>query len=262
MSAAKSQSKNNKTNVYLTNPFTLGIEGVKLLYNKGRGVFWLALAAGILGLITNSVPAPSEESDTQSLSGQEAVGVLILIFFVLAALLALFVIVWGMFGYTSSELTKNKHVKFSDAFKVSYKNFWRIALVIVIMSLRIIGWTLLLIIPGIIMSVRYTLSAVVIFAEPGLSAGQVVTRSAELTKKAWFDTFASQTLLSVLSFGILSSNIQTGVQAILYKQLSELKKSGSEKPPTHWLSYLCFGILLLIFLFFAFLISLLAMTIS
>lgn len=217
----------------------MGIEGLKLLYRKARGVFWLALVFGLLSFGSNFIndEQASNQPDAGRLSPGEALTALFLALLLLAAIAAMIIIVWGVFSYTSAKLAEGKKVTVKEGLQAALQNFWRLTWVGIIMAFRLLGWTLLLFVPGFVMSFRYSLAGVLVFAEPKLRPSEVVSRSAALTKNAWFDTFGTQTLVPLLTLGILSANVQTGVQAKLYNQLKHLKKDGSDKPPTHWLNY-------------------------
>jgi hypothetical protein len=129
----------------------------------------------------------------------------------------------------------------------------------IIMLVKLFLWTLLFIVPGMIMAVRYRLSGTVFFAE-GKRGNAAVKRSAELTKGAWFTTFAGYGLWNLITFNQIQQLVAPGVSAILYRQLRALTDAGESKPSAHWLSWLTLLVpiaLILLFLgFFLFVVAL------
>lgn len=245
---------------YITNPFTLAKEGIKELYANANGIFWATFALGIFSMYdtirsyaATFLPADKETKEQEAEVARQmenftlehwiAFGLFILL--LVSTLFALAVIMWGMGGYTSSKLAKNEKPTLGEAFSASLSSFWRLVSIALIMGLRIIGWSLLLIIPGLVMAYRYALSPTVAFAEPDLKPGKVVTKSAKLTKGAWLDTFASLTLIPMLTLQLLGPATEVGAQARLYRQLTNLKKSGEQKPDTSFLSHFTLAIFIL-----------------
>lgn len=239
-------------NWYETNPFTLAVDGIKKLYDNARGMFWISLLIGIIGAFNSNFDSTAEQNQQQNvgaaaaaISTSEIAFLLAIITTIIAGVIALTVVLWGMVGYTASRLAKDLGTSIPEAFDEALANFWRLFMVGIILIVRLVGWTLLFIIPGIIMAIRYSLSAVIAFSEPELKPSQVVSKSASLTKGAWFDTFAAFYLVPLLSLGILKNTNDIAVQAKQYEQLSRLKQGDEKKPPTHMISYVFAGLLFL-----------------
>lgn len=233
-----------------TNPLKLVWSGIKKLYNRSPVTFWVLLIVSIVGggsnLTTNQGTPPQKNQDipTPALDAGEVAFILLLILFLVSVLIGLVIVFWGIIGYSAHKLAKNESFSLKEAFESSLEHFERLFLVGLVMIIRILGWTLLFIIPGIIMAVRYSLSAVVAFAEPDLQPGQVVSRSAFLTKNAWFHTAGTRGLFSGLTLGLFDMVVDAAAQSQLYRQLTALKKTGDEKPKTHILSYLTIPIVI------------------
>lgn len=247
---------------YETNPFSVALKGINSLKDKANGMFILALVLGVINLFGgfNGNPFDQPAEDQRAGAGGSfspnweilaPIIVLIAVIF-LASILVAFVL-WGMYSYTAARLAKGEGATLGEAFNAVLANFWRLALVALVLFIRLLGWYLLLIIPGIIMQYRYGLSGLIAFAEPELKPSQVVSRSAELTKNAWFDVYGSFTSFSIITLGVMQGMTEIGASSVMYRQLRTLKESGAPKPPTHILSYLLLiiPIILLSLLFFA-----------
>ncbi len=224
------------------NPIALALGGVKQLYAQARGIFWLFLVISVLSALSNLDGSGSNESSTTDFSefagfgADEYTVVGIFIALMVVVFIVVSLILWGMVGFTAAQLTENKKTSIKEAFNTSRKNLGRLFTTGLIMLLRLLGWTLLFIIPGFIMAVRYSLTSVTLFKEPDLKPGQVVSRSAQLTKGAWMHTFATRALLSLLTLTLLDMVIDSAAQAKLYPQLKSSKDGGETTFKTHLLS--------------------------
>lgn len=232
---------------YITNPFSIALRGITALKDKANGVFILSLVLGVLGMAGNGFkgsPAPQSHNPSSQVPSSFAPHWEIIISIAIAVLLVVLAfafvgfLLWGMYSYTAARLAKGEGATISEAFNAVMANFKRLIAVAFIGGIRTLGWYLLFIVPGIIMHVRYSLSGITAFAEPDLKPSQVVSRSAQLTKGAWFDTFGSMTSFGLITFGVMQDMTQIGASAVMYRQLRLLKEAASPKPATHILSYL------------------------
>jgi len=258
---------------YQNNPFNIGLNGLQLLFKRAQSVgIYAAILAGIGILIStaaNVIDTVSKmntpDYDTSpyvmhasSTPSSVNVGVLIavLVGVLLVAVITMLVsaLLYGVLEYTSAKLAQGKNVTLGEALSATFKRlpgyFW----VYVVMFVKIFLWTLLLIVPGIIMAVRYSLSGIVFFAE-NKRGNAAVKRSAELTKGAWFTTFAGTGLWNLITLGMIPWVITPSANAILYRQFKATTDSGSKKQGAHWLSWLTFfGPLVLFVILFGFII--------
>lgn len=235
---------------YITNPFSVALEGINRFKDKANGLFILSLVLGVIGLLSNGGGNPFSESSNNQDTGNSTmsgagsippevmVAIIVVVAIIMLSLLLVTFIIWGMFCYTSAQLALGKGATISEAFNGLVKNFWRFTAVSLIMFFRLFGWYLLFVVPGIIMHYRYSLSGLVAFAEPELKPAQVVSRSAQLTKGAWFDTFGSFTSFTLITFGVMQIMTEVGASAVMYRQLKHIKEVGEAKPQTHILNYL------------------------
>lgn len=250
--AATTVTTTKNTADYENNPFYVATNGLDLLFKHAQSV---GIVAAILAALSafSSVPsmifrgsepaAPaSPASPAQATSGGGdptqipfefwlilAAGVLI----VLVVVFFVGVIVRGVLDYTSAKIARGETVTISEAFRGLFSNFWSYAWVRLIIGVKTFLWTLLFIIPGVIMSVRYSLAGVAFF-DTQLRGNAPVKHSAAITKGAWLTTFASQSLLNILTFGIIQTLLTSGTNAVLYRQLDSV----DVKPRAHVLSWL------------------------
>jgi hypothetical protein len=166
------------------------------------------------------------------------------------ALIMISALFGGVGSYTSYKLSQGESVKLSEAFRVAFDNLWSYIWLQIIVFVKIVLWSLLFIIPGVIMSIRYSLANVAFFDERKHFRGNAaVKESLRLTQGAWITTFSANMLFNFLTLGYLSSIISTGVNAVLYRQFGDL--GDKQKPAAHWLSWVTFALpfVLAVFLF-------------
>ena len=228
---------------YENNPFFIASNGITLLFNLSRGIAIMMIVVSILGLFSGSwSPDTSDESmwtdmmrlmNAWSVSDWTlAIGSIAVISLAIAMVSALF---GGVSSYTSAQLAKGKEVKLNQAFHIAFEHLWGYLWLQVVIFVKLVLWTLLFIVPGIIMSVRYSLAGVAFYDDhKHLRGTAAIKESLRLTRGAWLTTFAANTLFSLLTFGALSSVVTTSANAVLYKQFDKL---GDDKPKAHWLSW-------------------------
>jgi hypothetical protein len=257
--------------IYQNNPFMVAINGLNLLFKLAMSVAIFAIVLSAILLFGNSASSVTDLSDlgkdrsTLQREDEQAerqieefmhhiaaqppevyltVGAIVLV--VIFGFIVIATLITGVLDYTSSQLAKNKPVTINEAALAVMNRFFPYLWLQILVGLKIIGWTLLFIIPGIIMSVRYVLSGTVFFSEK-LGANAATKRSSQLVKGTWLTTFASHALFSLITFGMIDLLLRPGTNAVLYHQYSVVK---DKKPAAHWLSWLT--LLLPIFLFFLF----------
>jgi hypothetical protein len=245
---------------YENNPFNIGLAGLTLLFKLAQSVAILAIvliAVSLLGQMVQFAAGlidghkdtsfnyrydPSEFDGVGSgyVPAMEPAALVVLGIFVATILFIVIVIaafVAGIFDYTAARISDHKPVSLSDAAKASWSHLPAYLWMNIVRVVKTFLWTLLLIIPGIIMSIRYSLAGVVFFKEN--ERGNAATiRSANLTKGAVLTTYASSALWNFLTLGMAKSLISTSTSAVLYRQLAAYDKAGVEKPKAHWLTWL------------------------
>ncbi len=249
---------------YQNNPFFVAVDGLRLLFNLATGVAILFTVLSLLSMYSGSnqqLQTVEQQYQNSSYSPNTSVqkqyidnlrshyyfirnfvhnldGTMLALLIgagVLFLAVAIFigVMLRGISDYTASELAKGKPVAINDAILVVLRNFWGYLWLQIVIGVKIFLWSLLFIIPGIIMAVRYTLSGVSYFSND-MGANAATKKSAELTKGAWLTTYASHFLFNLVTFGLITSVLTPGTNAVLYSQYSTAKK----KPKAHMLSWL------------------------
>lgn len=238
-------AKKSTSAPYENNPFFVATNGISLIFDLARGVAILFLVLSVLGLFRGNWTADTQ-NDSEALDALSAtvsgwtvetwllvIGGVAVVTLALMLISALF---GGVSAYSSYRLSRHEPVGFQEAFRVSFDNLWSFLWLQIIITVKLVLWTLLFIIPGIIMATKYSLASVVFFDDTkNMRGNTAIKESIRLTKNAWLTTFGSQSLLNFITFGVIASLVTTGVNAILYRQY---QKVGDKKPAAHWLSWL------------------------
>lgn len=232
---------------YINNPFFIAIEGI-------RRFFIHALAAAVLLVVLSAsntinpgafAPTPATDDQMDSTSSEVVPGPeltldpAILITFgiialvILAALVVIGTILGGIIYYSAARVSNNEHASLKDAWRATRDNFGAFLWLQILMGLKLLAWTLLFIVPGVIMYYRYSLASISFF-DKGLRGNAAIKDSLALTKGSWLTTFASQTLFTIVSLGTLSTLVTVSASAILYRQFSDTPLA--QRPKTHELS--------------------------
>lgn len=244
-----------------TNPFNIGLEGLKQVFDRARSVaIFLVVLSGIafLGQGVQSVAEVASGSFTMSAEQQRAkdaaqqnevlafinnldtaeiIGYGVAIATVLFLFILITLFISAIIDYTAAQLAKGSTVTLKEAAKEAVTHLVSYLWLFIVESVRVFLWSLLFIIPGFIMAVRYSLSGTVFFSE-GLRGNAAVNRSSQLTKGAWLTTFGSMSLWNLMTLGTIGYLLQPGTMALLYKQLRTATDAGQPKPPAHLLSWL------------------------
>jgi len=268
---------------YENNPFYIGLNGLKSLFVRAQSVAIYAvvlsvayfLINGIANIIDIANSTTMNESQVRMRDDRDAKvvadffaqdpGRIAVAGVIGASAVFLFIVVvmwlYGALEYTGARLAKGETVELKTALKETGKELASYIWLYVVVTVKLILWTLLFIVPGFIMAVRYSLAGTVFFAE-GKRGNAAVKRSAELTKGAWFTTYSGIQLWNIITLGVMQWVLQPGVNAVLYSQLSKVTDAGHTKPAAHWLSWLTFFVPLVLFLIFVVPIMLLIIVFS
>jgi hypothetical protein len=242
---------------YENNPFNIGLTGIQLLFKNAQQVgIYAAILAGLAFLLNaissaidviNTLNTPRVTSTTYSelpsmsiSAGNEIlIAALVLSFTFLIVIIAFLVGLFlnGILEYTAARLALGEKVTFKQAVAATWKNLPGYIWMNIIKTVKILLWSLLFIIPGIIMAVRYSLSGVAFFAEDK-RGNAAIQRSTQITDNAWLTTFAGTGLWNIITLGMIAPIAQTGAISILYKQLRHVTDGNIQKPAAHWLSWL------------------------
>jgi hypothetical protein len=249
-----------KTTGYENNPFNVGLSGLSLLFEKAQSIAIFAIvlmafgfAANIIDISTNLTagsftPRPHINGEKtrnwehfthqlQSIDPAVLITAGVVLATIIFVMILISLLIAGILEYSAAELSKGRAVTFKQALAAVWHRLAGYLWLHVVLIVKVFLWSLLLIVPGIIMAIRYSLAGVAFFAED-IGGNQAVRRSAALTKGGVITTFSSMTLWNILTLGMAKSLLDPSVKAVLYGQFTEVEKSGKNKPPAHWLSWL------------------------
>lgn len=242
---------------YENNPFYIATKGIDLLFKYAQSVGILIGVFLVLNLLSNysgvfnPVP-PAADPSINNPSSAEADSFMTFLqqtpaeTFLLAGIVILLVVLLiigvaiyfaAVLDYTASKIAKQQPVTIGNAMSGAFKHFWGFAWVQLIVGVKIFLWSLLFIIPGIIMAVRYSLAGVSYF-DKNFRGNAAVKNSLALTKGAWLTTMASQTLMHYVTLGMAGELFTPGARAVLYSQLDTVTAAGEAKPKAHIVSWI------------------------
>jgi uncharacterized membrane protein len=243
--------------VYQNNPFMIAIDGLSLLFKSAYSVAILAIVLCSLAFLAQTAQSIIQFSNSLTEMGPEKqqvppeqatrefqsmlasidvsgwVMIVTLIALVIIGVVVIDTIVRGIVDYTAAGLANGKKVTLKQAFQGVMQRFIPYFGLRLLVAIKVLLWSLLLIVPGIIMAVRYSLAGVSFF-DKKQSPMAAIDSSIGLTKNAWLTTFASQSFFNMITLGAIELLLMPGTLAILYRQY----KQGGDKPSAHVLSWI------------------------
>lgn len=232
---------------FINNPFMIAVQGINLLFLNAQGVAILLVVLSLVGhapnLNNSSSPVPQNIPHIAPIHDivpyiPVIIGtgvVALLVWLAIAAFLS------GISGYSTAQVARGKTVTLSEAAKVSLRELPGLAWLQFLMAIKLLGWTLLFIVPGVIMSVRYSLAATAYFDQK-LKGDAAIQYSIDLTRGSWITTFASMVLFNAITFNVIAPLINTAVAAVLYRQYSDTPND--QRPKPHGLSVATFVVVI------------------
>lgn len=258
--------KPRQNSEYINNPFFIAAEGIKLFFTKAQSIAILLIILSVLSVVSNFAgdtnpqePAPSEFQAFPALSVETILFIIGFSVVAIAAILAIGTLINGVTAYGSARVSQSKEATLKQGLKATFDQFWSFLWLQVLTVLKVLAWSLLFIIPGIVMAIRYSLANIAFF-DKGLKGNAAIKESLALTKGSWITTFSAQALFNLITFSTISGLVTAGSTAILYRQFNTTPLA--DRPKTHGLSIATFvvtivGLVLLFLLgvFLAFAIS-------
>ena len=251
MNKTTAHKKSTNTSVYENNPFYIPTKGIDLLFKYAPSIgivigvyLTLTFLLNFSGVFNPAPPAaepPLDNSSQMSIFEQTPTET-----FLLAGIAIVMVVMWiiavaiyisAVINYTTAKIARHQNVTIGTAMSEAFKHFWGFAWLQVLIVFKIFLWSLLLIIPGIIMAVRYSLAGVSYF-DKGLRGNAAIKDSLALTKGAWLTTAASQYIMYFVTLGMAGELFVPGARALLYTQLNAVTSAGKVKPNAHVLSWI------------------------
>lgn len=247
---------------YINNPFHIASDGLGVWFTKARNVaIFLLVVSGLLSIhsTTSGKPTPPESlsvhGPTVSVPFEPALNAVFIIipFLIIIITLFVFVVISGISAYAAAEASHGRTVTLRQAWRATLERFGEFFWLQVLTGLKVLLWSLLFIVPGIIMLVRYSLANIAFF-DKKLNANAALRESVALTYHSWTTTFAAQMFLNLITLGIIEPLVTIGAKTTLYRQLTTYRKE--DKPAPHVLSKvtlaisIVFAIILSTLLFF------------
>lgn len=232
------ETEKDKT-VYENNPFMVAVEGISLLFNKARAIAIILLIVSVLSAVTGGMRDTQENNSDKGMHLpnwplEQWLMVSAIVTVILLAILFISCMISGISAYAAAQIAKGNEVSLKEAFSAVLESFFSYIWLQILTAVKILLWSLLLIVPGIIMSFRYSLANVAFF-DKGLRGNAAIKESIRLTNGAWITTYASHTLFNLITLGVITEALTAGTRAVLYRQFSALKE-GEPKPDAHVLS--------------------------
>lgn len=231
----KSSSKFPKT--YQTNPFSIATSGLDKLFKYARSVAVLFIVISIIRALTQQsekYPSDASQAPDHSMRPDLSIEALLAVLVLMVLFVGISIVINGISDYTSAQLSRGKTTTLRQALRAVLTSFWSYAWLRILVAIKILAWSLLFVIPGVIMAVRYSLAGVSYY-DKGLRGNDAIAHSSKLVKGGWLTTFASHVSLNVLTLGFIVTLLEPGTNGALYHQFSKLKKN---HPPAHWLSWI------------------------
>lgn len=242
---------------YNTNPIMIVISGLERLftYAKPIGIALLVLSLLLAVLNFSFNPGTAVYNDTEvsyggeleataPISGFDITAIVVvaaIVLLLLAGIVTLSILVFGILDITSAAAARGRKITAKEAFSGLFEQFWPYAKLRILMFFKLFLWSLLFVLPAIYFSYRYYLSGVVFFAE-GKKGNTAIKESLRLTKGAWLTTFASYSIINVLTLGVIQTLTDTGTSAELYRNYRDTVDSSQKHPRPHWLSWVFIGL--------------------
>lgn len=244
---------------YINNPFYIASEGLGVWFAKARNVaLFLLIVSGLLmvhgGLSGNpSMPLPSEQVSAPAVTPgvvvpfEPALNVVFIILplLILLAATLIFTAISGISAYAAAEASHGRSVGLKQAWRATRERFGNFFWLQVLTVVKVLLWSLLLIVPGIIMAVRYSLANIAFF-DKKLSPRDALRESVMLTDRSWTTTFAAQVFFNLITLGIIEPLVTMSAKTVLYRQLTAYR--GTDKPAPDTLSKVTLAISIVLFI--------------
>jgi flagellar biosynthesis protein FlhB len=256
-----------KPKEYDSNPFTLSFNALGRFFHSNAGWAIVVIVLGVLGFLfqmgsnlaqvaSNSSGSTSSSYTPPSSSSLEPaviiaivvfVGVLVLVAIVIGTVMKVYF--QGMFSYVALKSEDGQAVSFKEAFDEVTKRFWRLFLAQLLADLKILGWYLLLIVPGVIASLRYSLLPYQIMSDPATEKNikDSHDKTKAVSKGRLIEVFGVSTVSALIP--VVGSLVGLSGKAALFNQLDHYNQKNIQKPKVHWLNYLGFILLAVLLLF-------------
>ena len=252
---------------YQNNPFFVAVDGISGFFKYAKTIAIIFVVLSVLGALSNIAsrlpdalntmnPESSQASESTAsplfdpnFAHEQVVGIAVVVgsIFIVMAIVILVVsaIINGMRDVSAAAIAKQTETSFGDAVSTLARRFPGYVWLQILIVVKVFLWSLLFIVPGIIMAVRYSLAGTAYFARD-MKASDALKHSITITKGAWFTTYSSLGLFNLITLGLIPLLIEPGVRGILFRQYDAYEQAHTQKPGAHWLSILYFVIITLL----------------
>lgn len=228
------------TTEYVNNPFFIATRGINKMFLGAQSIAIMLVIISVLGAIPNLGNRSNQPTEgAGEISADSLPPVEVFVAFAALGLVALAVVIFistviaGMSAYAAANVTLGKTVTFKEAWKATISRFWSLLWLQILTGLKVLAWSLLLVVPGIVMAIRYSLANIAFF-DKDLRGDAAIKESLRLTKGSFLTTLGGQSLFNMITFGVLSELVTTSARAILYRQFSVTPLAN--RPAAHGLS--------------------------
>jgi len=261
---------------YDSNPFTLSFDALGRFFTHNVNWAIALIVLGVLGmfsraggnLISGYHGTPTTPGYGQELGGSTSpevvtiVAIVIVVFVIALTLIVAMTVIatflQGMFSYVALRSEAGESVSFSEAFNETTSRFWRLLGAQLLAILKIIGWGLLFIVPGIVAALKYSILPYSIMSAPkdekGVSLAHAKVKA--ITKGRLMEVFGVAAIGFIIP--LVGSILTLTGNAAIYNQLNYYYENKLEKPKVHWLNYAGFFLLVLLLIPALILLGLLA----
>jgi uncharacterized membrane protein len=251
------EPKKEMSKTYDSNPFTLTFNALGRFFNTNVNWAIVVIALAVIsffgqavsdlvrfiseGSLSDEPPDFSQFSSGSSADPAVVIAVVIVVFslavmaIVFTSIIGAFIN--GMFSYVALKSEAGKTVGFSEAFNATMKRFWRLLLAQLLANLKIFGWTLLFIIPGIIAGYRFQLLPYLIMSESEKEkgVGDSHDKTKALVKGRLWELFGISFVAGIVPF--VGSLLGLSGKASFYNQLRATSHAPEKRPKIHWLNF-------------------------
>lgn len=269
-------SSSAPSTAYQNNPFFVAVDGISAFFKYAKTIAIIFTVLSVLGVLSNiasSIPDALNNMNPESSQANESmaspftgpnfahdqiVGIAIvvgsIIFVMGIVILLVAAIINGMRDVSAAAIAKQTELSFGNAVKTLARRFPGYLWLQVMIAVKVFLWSLLLVVPGVIMSIRYSLAGTAYFARD-MKAGEALKHSTTITKGAWFTTFSSIGLFNLITLGFIQLLIEPSARGILFRQYDAYDQAHTKKPGAHWLSIAYFVLTILLAIVFLFLLA-------
>lgn len=243
----KKKSVQESTSSFESNPFKVVFRGLDDLFKYNRLPAIVLLILGFISAVSQFTSYRTSPSNQVSPDADPAIngnipsaGVILAFLFLLAMVFMMAIMINGVLDYIAWKTSKKETTTFTEAIREVMSRFWVIAGVFLHVGIRVLGGLVLFIIPGVRAALRYQLVLFTVFEED-LKGKAALERIKALSDKHLIEIFGMVMAAAVMP--PLTAPLQTGGEAVMFRQLKDLHESGARSPRVHWLNY--FGFVLL-----------------